>query len=89
MSSKHHHSLNDWHPEDIKAAIRKRGCSMSELARANGYNQPRTFSNVLRAPYPKVQTIIADFLGKRPEEIWPSRYREPIKIEPCNHSKVA
>lgn len=79
----------DWHPEDIKAAIRKKGVSMAELARANGYEKPRTFSNVLRAPYPKVQKIIADFLAIPAEEIWPSRYVKPTKIEPSSHRKVA
>ncbi|HFE8054482.1 TPA: helix-turn-helix domain-containing protein [Escherichia coli] len=26
----------DWHPEDIKAAIRKRGMTTSQLSRSNG-----------------------------------------------------
>lgn len=83
------HSLTDWHPEDIKAAIRKKGITLSALAKANGYKAPRTFSNVFQTRYPKVQAIIADFLGVPPEQIWPSRYREPTKIKPYSHRDVA
>lgn len=89
MSRSKTHSVNDWHPEDIKAAIRKRGVSMSELARANGYENPRTFMNVLRTPYPKVQNIIADFLKVDAAEIWPSRYQKSTRIQPFAHSNVA
>lgn len=89
MSIQKKHSLTDWHPEDIKAAIRKKGVSMAQLARANGYKSPRTFSNVFNVPYPKVQRIIAEFLGVTPETIWPSRYAEPTKITPSVHRKVA
>tara|TARA_B100000287_G_scaffold432325_1_gene491394 strand:+ start:520 stop:789 length:270 start_codon:yes stop_codon:yes gene_type:complete len=89
MSTKQTHSLTDWHKEDIKAAIRKKGATLTALALANGYTAPRTFSNVFQAPYPKVQRIIADFIGVPPEEIWPSRYQEPIKIKPSSHRDVA
>lgn len=88
MSKSATHSNKDWHKEDIKAEVRKKGTTMSELARANGYN-PRTFSNVFNLKYPKVQRIIAEYLGHNPEEIWPSRYQEPTKIQPSVHSKVA
>lgn len=29
----------DWHPEDIKAAIRKRGMTTSQLSRCHGLHQ--------------------------------------------------
>jgi Ner family transcriptional regulator len=89
MSESEIHSINDWHKEDIKSAIRKKGVCMSELARANGYENPRTFSNVLQKPYPKVQRIIAEYLEIEPEVIWPSRYQQPTKITPSIHRKVA
>lgn len=76
MSELKAHSNKDWHREDIKAAIRKHDISVADLARANGYNNPSTFANVFRMPYPKVERIIAKFLGAQPEEIWPSRYQE-------------
>lgn len=81
MSKSATHSLQDWHKEDIKAAIRKKGVSMSDLARANNYN-PRTFSNVFHLKYPKVEAIIADFLNTTPDIIWPSRYSDPVHIQP-------
>lgn len=84
MSSKK--TTQDWDKEDIKAAIRKKGISMSELARANGYKS-RTFLNVLRMPYPKVQMIVGDFLGVAPEVIWPSRYLKPTQIQPSRYAK--
>lgn len=89
MSRSETRPVTDWHPEDIKAEIRKRGVSVAELARANGYHSPRTFMNVLRMPYPKVERIIAEFLEVEPQAIWPSRYREPTKIRPSVHRKVA
>lgn len=89
MSKLENRSVSDWHSEDIKAAIRKRGVSVAELARANGYDNYRTFMNVLRMPYPKIERIIAEFLEVEPSEIWPSRYQQPIKIRPSVHRKVA
>ena len=76
MSKSKTHSTEDWHRQDILAAIRKRGISAAELARRNGYDNPTTFYNVFKAPYPKVERIIANFLGMQPEEIWPSRYKD-------------
>lgn len=76
MSKSETHSNQDWHREDIKAAIRKQGVTVSDLARANGYTNPSTFANVFRMPYPKVERIVAKFLGVTPEEIWPSRYKD-------------
>jgi Ner family transcriptional regulator len=80
MSKSETRPVSDWHKEDIKAAIRKRGVSMSELARANDYN-PRTFANVLHLKYPKLEKIVAEFLGTTPDVIWPSRYSEPTPIQ--------
>lgn len=74
--SKTHSNLRDWHRQDILAAIRKRGISAAELARRNGYSNPATFYNVFKVPYPKVQKIIAEYLGVPPEEIWPTRYAD-------------
>ncbi len=68
------HSIQDWHRQDVLSAIRKRNISVAELARRNGYDNPATFYNVFKSPYPKIEQIIADFLGMRPEDIWPSRY---------------
>ena len=64
---------SDWHRADIVAALHKRGWSLRRLSEARGY-QPGTLSLALRKPWPKAERIIADAIGVRPEEIWPSRY---------------
>jgi len=74
--SKTHPAFQDWHRQDVLAAIRKRGISAAELARRNGYSNPATFYNVFKVPYPKVQKIIAEYLGVPANEIWPSRYAD-------------
>ena len=66
-------SKKDWHTADIKAEIEKRGSNLSELSLSNNLSS-RTLGNALRVPYPKAQKIIADFIGVKPEDIWPSRY---------------
>lgn len=78
----------DWHKEDIKAEIRKRGSTMASLARKSGYKNPRTFSNVFAARYPKVEGIIAEFLGVTPDVIWPSRYQQPTEIPPSKPASL-
>ena len=73
---KTHSTTKDMHHQDIMAAIRKKGTSLAELARHHGYKNPRTLNSVFRAPYPKAERIIAEFLGVKPEEIWPTRYQD-------------
>ena len=63
----------DWHREQIKAAIRMTGQSLSSLAKAHGY-EPSSFYWALKRPWPAVEAIIAHHLDKRPKDIWPSRY---------------
>ncbi|MDP2549155.1 helix-turn-helix transcriptional regulator [Oceanobacter sp. 4_MG-2023] len=75
MSNSQSHPVQDWHRQEVIAAIRMRGISVAELARQNGYKNPTTFYNVFKAPYPKVEKIVAKFLGKQPADIWPSRYQ--------------
>ncbi|MFN1148659.1 transcriptional regulator [Serratia liquefaciens] len=64
----------DMHPEDIKAKLHKIGLSFAELGRRHGY-AGGSFKNVLRTKSHPPQQIVADALGCRPEEIWPSRYK--------------
>ncbi|EBA4668720.1 MULTISPECIES: helix-turn-helix domain-containing protein [Citrobacter] len=68
----------DWHPEDIKAAIRKRGMTTSQLSRMNGLADS-TLRNVFRHHWPKGEKIIAEFLGLKASDIWPSRYENTIQ----------
>lgn len=65
--------IADLHPEDIKAMIRKRGCSLEALSARLGYSRSAV-DVALRHPWPAVQSGIASFLGMEPSDLWPSRY---------------
>lgn len=65
--------LKDWHAEDIKAAVRKRGLTMRQLS-CNAGLAADSLRNTLRAPWPKGERIISEFIGVEPATIWPSRY---------------
>lgn len=63
----------DWHPEDVKAAVRKSGTSLTALAVAHGLSESAV-RRALISPWPRVQALIAKHLSRRPQDIWPSRY---------------
>ncbi|WP_038158231.1 helix-turn-helix domain-containing protein [Trabulsiella guamensis] len=63
----------DWHPEDIKAAVRKTGATLSSLSKNAGL-APDTLRKTLVCKWPKGQKIIAAAIGVEPSTIWPSRY---------------
>ena len=65
----------DMHPEDVKAALRKRGTSLADLARRHGVTITIPAS-ALRRSLPKWESIIATELGMEPVTIWPSRYAQ-------------
>lgn len=67
-------ALQDWHPADVKREIDKAGWSLRQLGFHHGYTGDSSLCEVLRRPWPKVERIIAETIGRRPEEIWPSRY---------------
>ena len=71
---------SDWHPEDIKAAVRKSGISIRQLSIQAGL-AAGSLRKVLREPWPRGQEIIAARLGVPPQSIWPSRY-DPQTGEP-------
>lgn len=64
----------DWHPEDIKCALRKKRITLKKLSIEAGL-APCTLNNALRVSYPKAERIIASALGLEPRDIWPSRYQ--------------
>jgi Ner family transcriptional regulator len=64
-----------WHREDVKAAVRKRGCTLADLSRRHGF-APEAASIALRRPWGAIERIIAKFLGVEPRDIWPERYTE-------------
>lgn len=63
----------DWHVWDIKAALGKKGYSLCRVGIENGYKKTSPY-DALRKPWPAMERIIADIIGKEPWEIWPSRY---------------
>jgi Ner family transcriptional regulator len=65
---------SDWHRADIVAALKKRGLSVRQLSRDAGLGE-NTLANALRTPWPKGERIIAEAIGMRPDQVWPSRYR--------------
>lgn len=75
-------SATGWHPEEIKAAIRKQYGSLSELARR--WNVHRTLlSHALRQTSASAPTerLIAAAIGKAPHVLWPERWNaagEPL-----------
>lgn len=71
----------DWHPEDIKAAVRKTGATLKSLALNANLSEASTRMALIQ-PWPRVQTIIAAHLGVPPQTIWPSRYDEAGKPRP-------
>ena len=60
---------NEW----IKYQLRRRGSSLSKLARRLGVTR-QAVRNALATPYPKMERAIADEIGVHPGRIWPERY---------------
>jgi Ner family transcriptional regulator len=67
----------DWHRADVVAALRKKGTSIRRLSIESGLS-PNTLKSALQFKYPKGERIIANALGIKPEEIWPSRYLKKV-----------
>ncbi len=66
-------SKKDMHRAFIVASIKEKGSTLAQLSIDAGLH-PRTLGNALDRKYPKGERIIAEFIGKTPQEIWPSRY---------------
>lgn len=62
-----------WHPEDIKAAVRKRGKTLSRLATEAGLD-PSATRVVWTRPLHSAEQAIASFLCVPAQELWPDRY---------------
>lgn len=58
------------HPEDVKAAVRKTGISLAELARRNGLAAV-SGRRCLYFPVPSANRAIAARLGRSVHELWP------------------
>ena len=71
---KNSHLGCDWHRADILAAVRKKHGSLAALSRAHGLSSG-TLNNALLRPWTKGEEIIAEAIGVKAEQIWPSRYQ--------------
>lgn len=61
------------HREDIKAAVRKRGTTLKDLALRNGLSESAC-RKALDVPSPRAEALIAECIEKPVHEIWPDRY---------------
>lgn len=64
----------DWHREDIKAALRKRGHTLISLSRSLGLVDSNVTRILATGRSARVQALIANILDVPPQVIWPSRY---------------
>ena len=81
-----------WHIEDIKAEVRKRGATMSEVA-LNAGLYPNQLSQCLRFPSPRSNQAIAEFLGLTVHDLWPQWFdadgqRRPGLIKPSDSQRA-
>ncbi|MDH5259401.1 MAG: helix-turn-helix domain-containing protein [Gammaproteobacteria bacterium] len=67
-------SIKDWHKADIKAELEKAGWSLRALSFHHGYKHPDTLKRVFQRRWPKGEKLIAEAIGQKPENIWPTRY---------------
>lgn len=82
--------MNGWTIEAIKAEIAQRGQTMMGLARLWGYRQELVVSASLRSRFPKVNRMVADFIGRTMHELWPAWYDEAgksIQTDPVDHAR--
>lgn len=62
-----------WHKEDIKAAIRKKGLSLTALAITHSLPEA-SVRNALSRPLVSGEKAIASFLDVPLHELWPERW---------------
>lgn len=70
-----------WHQQDIVAAVKKRGSSLSQLAVEHGYKRGSLHRSLYKR-YPKAHAIIAAFLGVPRSTIWPQWYDAADRLLP-------
>lgn len=63
------------HPEDVKAAVRKTGISLSSLGPRHGLAESTIRAAIVR-PVPRGNRVIAKHLGRTVHEIWPEWFDE-------------
>ena len=62
-----------WHPQDILAAVRKKGSNLRRLGRAHGFAD-NTLHKALTVRFPNAHAVIAAYLGVSRGDLWPRWY---------------
>ena len=65
----------DWHWADIKAALAKKGYTLTRLSHEKGYKYHHTSGRLKFARWPDLEKTVGDIIGEPPHLIWPSRYK--------------
>ncbi|MBN8533883.1 MAG: helix-turn-helix domain-containing protein [Rhizobiales bacterium] len=66
-------SDHGWHPQEIIAAVRKKGSSLQRLGLEHGFSRI-TFNRAAKERFPRAHQLIAEFLGVPRQVIWPQFY---------------
>lgn len=64
-----------WHAEEIKAAVRMRGTTLSQLSLDSGLPEWACRTALIRVHHDG-QEAIARFLRMSPRDLWPGRYHD-------------
>ena len=75
-----------WHPQDIKAAIYKRGSTLKAVAEAERLSESVCRAALLR-PQPAGEAAISKFLGVSLHELWPDRYDSDGRQRTTRHER--
>ena len=83
----------NWHREDIKAEVRKRGSTLTALAARAGL-APASLSYALGKRHPRANQAIAEFIRVPLHELWPAFYPAPLakatpERAPLSHKKAS
>ena len=62
------------HPEDIKAAIRKTGITLTQLSLDSGLGECTVRAAILFRTCPAGERVIYEHLKINPHKLWPDRY---------------
>lgn len=73
MKTRKRQSREDWHPEDIKAKVRKSGTTLTALAIQAGLSNSACRKSLTVAS-PASDKVISEKLNIPLHELWPSRY---------------
>jgi Ner family transcriptional regulator len=63
------------HVEDIKAALRKRGWTLTRIAQELNIDTSAVSHALNRQRSRRVEKVVASKLGLPPHEVWPQRYQ--------------